>query len=102
VSTDREVEAQWATFFDWLVGLDEDEQREYLTQLEAEHPERLHELAMAPGSPLVPDESGWVSRTITSGSRLHDRMFTACATRRRVAATCAHSIMKIGLFLREA
>jgi hypothetical protein len=30
VSTDREVEAQWATFFDWLVGLDEDEQREYL------------------------------------------------------------------------
>jgi hypothetical protein len=54
------VEAQGATFFDWLVGLDEDEQREYLTQLEAEDPERLHELAMAPGSSLVPDESGWV------------------------------------------
>jgi hypothetical protein len=34
--------------------------------------------------------------------RLHDRLLTACTTRRRVAATCAHSIMKIGLFLREA
>jgi hypothetical protein len=57
---DRKVEAQWAEFFDWLVKLDEDQQSEYLTRLEAEQPERLHEMAMAPGSPLVPDESGWV------------------------------------------
>jgi len=57
---DLEAEAQWRALFDWLVALDEDEQREYLARLEREQPERLHEMAMAPGSPLVPDASGWV------------------------------------------
>jgi hypothetical protein len=59
-SADHTVDEQWAAFFDWLVGLDDDEQREYLARLEAEQPERLQEMALRPGSPLVPDASGWV------------------------------------------
>jgi hypothetical protein len=59
-SADHTVDQQWAAFFDWLVALDEDEQREYLARLEADQPERLHEMALRPDSPVVPDASGWV------------------------------------------